>query len=496
MRISDIVGQPSLNEAGSWQDIYAANKSTIANPNKIQIGQKITLPGGGTYTVQKGDTLSKIAGQQSGGAAMRSAPSAAPTTTPTAPAASPSGLPRGQQAAQGTLQTADDFVRSMANAATFGYADKLAAKMSSMFGGDEYNQSLKKEYGKSAEAAGRSPIASTAGEIAGTVASPAFAGGAALGAKALTKVAPNVGKLGQFAAGTAGGIAADTAAEKVAKAVDPKNPWIDENKVDNMKSKEFITKEGKISAAARAAELAGSGIGRFAKAGTPVGGALSTEFPSVMRKGGQTWERVPGVSEPMYKSGSQVSHYDDIGKAATKDPAVWRKGAAPKTEPVPKATTTVEPTAPKAGGKPLSRTATALAAAAGGGLIGYGLGSDDRGQGPLPAPIVPEPTPTIDPKPRPPKPNKPAKDDPWDLQSVKPSTRPGPGSEQWLRSELGKTNKPENPATTADAVRPTSNGVQDYASLGADADRKDRLAQAASTLAEELNEILRLAGRK
>ena len=472
MRISDIIGQPSLNEAGSWRDIYAANKSTIANPNKIQIGQKITLPGGGTYTVQKGDTLSKIAGQQSGGAAMRSAPSAAPTTTPTAPAASPSGLPRGQQAAQGTLQTADDFVRSMANSATFGYADKLAAKMSSMFGGDNYDQSLKKEYGKSAEAAGRSPIASTTGEIAGVVASPAFAGGAALGAKALTKLAPNVGKLGQFAAGATGGIAADAAAEKVAKAVDPKNPWIDE---DNMKSKEFIAKEGKLGAIAK------------------LGGAADNLLPSVMRKGGQTWERVPGVSEPMYKSGSQVSHYDDIGKVSTKDPAVWRKSG-----PVSSAATSSEKAATTAtavkGGKPLSRTATALAAAAGGGLIGYGLGSDN-GQGPMPTP-EPTPEPTIDPKPRPPKPNKPAKDDPFDLQAVKPSTRPGPGSEQWLRSELGKTDKSEKPVTTADAVRPTSSGVQDYASLGADAARKDRLAQAASTLAEELNEILRLAGRK
>jgi LysM repeat protein len=70
MKITDIVNITSLNEAGSWQDLYAANQSTISDPNKIQIGQKINLPGGGTYTVQKGDTLSKIARQQSGGAAQ------------------------------------------------------------------------------------------------------------------------------------------------------------------------------------------------------------------------------------------------------------------------------------------------------------------------------------------------------------------------------------------------------------------------------------------
>jgi len=38
-----------------------AKASGIADPNKIQVGQKITLPGGGSYSVQSGDTLSGIA---------------------------------------------------------------------------------------------------------------------------------------------------------------------------------------------------------------------------------------------------------------------------------------------------------------------------------------------------------------------------------------------------------------------------------------------------
>lgn len=181
-----------------------------------------------------------------------------------------------------------------------------------------------------------------------------------------------------------------------------------------------------------------------------------------------------------------------------KSPAVWRKGepapkAVPKTEPVPKATTTVEPAAPKAGGKPLSRTATALAAAAGGGLIGYGLGSKDKpDQGPMPTPIVPDPKPTIDPSPRPPKPNKPAKDDPYDLQPVGPNTRPGPGSQDWLDSELRKTNKPATPtstepsqadidaATKANAANAANVAADVGAKLGAEKSRADFAKDAAS----------------
>ena len=479
MRISDIVGKPSLNEAGSWQDIYAANKSTIADPNKIKVGQQINLPGGGTYTVQKGDTLSKIARQPSGQGSMRSTPTAPTATQPAAPS---SGLPRGQQAAQSSMQTADDFVRSMANAATFGYADKLAAKMSSMFGGDNYDQSLKKEYSKSAEAGGRSPMASTAGEIAGTVASPAFAGGAALGAKALTKVAPNVGKLGQFAAGTTGGIAADAATEKVAKAVDPNNPWIDES--DKMKIKEFTDSdlsEGPISAAS---SVLRANRGRGLPGGSLAGRSekLSTQAADLAPADKLNKE----VGSKVWRSGEPTSTVDRLNKAA--GAKVWSK-----TNPAAAVTGAEKTTAAAVkGGKPLSRTATALAAATGGGLIGYGLGSGEKGQGPMPAA---DPSSSTSISPRPPKPNKPAKDDPYDLQAVGPNTRPGPGSQAWLDAELRKSNKPENPAMSSDEIRPTTDGVQDYASLGADAERrKNQIAPA--TLGEELNDILRLAGRK
>ena len=489
MKITDIINTNSLNEAASWQDIAAANQGKIVDPNKIYPGQVITIPGGKSYTVQKGDTLGKIAKQQSGQAAKRTAPTAASTQarTTTQPAAAP-------------LQTADDFIRSMANAATFGYADKLAAKMSSAFGGDTYEKELQKQYGQGAQAATRSPTATTAGEIAGTVASPAFAGGAVLGAKALTKLVPAAGKISKFAAGTAGGLAADTAAEKTAKAIDPNNPWIDE---DNMKSKEFIAKEGKLGAIAK------------------LGGAADNLLPSVMRKGGRTWERVPGVSEPMYKSGSQVSHYDDIGKAA-KDPNVWRKGgpgAASSARQTAVGSTRASRLAGAAEktGKPLGRGTTAAIAATGGGLIGYGLGmGDNDDQGPKPT-IVPDPKPkpTIvpDPKPTPPSDNLPSPSPTEGPQAQAPtmSDRAEVGDDPHL---LGIDKLKQNKTTSV-------SDIYDYASLGkksnlaakpsidsggaakpkpdpwvVDQEATDARNRVAAKLQEELQDILRLAGRK
>lgn len=482
MRISDIISNSSLNEAGSWQDIYAANKSTIADPNKIQVGQKINLPNGGTYTVQKGDTLSKIAKQPSGQGPMRSTPTVQPTIPSPAQPAAPSaaGLPRGQKAAQDTLQTADDFVRSMANAATFGYADKLAAKMSSAFGGGkDYDTELKKEYGKSAEAGGRSPIASTAGEIAGTVASPAFAGGAALGTKALSKVAPNVGKIGQFVAGTAGGIAADTAAEKAAKAVDPNNPWIDES--DKMKIKELTNDD--VSEAS--INTVSSGLRANRLRGLP-GGSLGSRAEKLSTQAAADLSPADKLNKAadakVWRSGEPASTTDRLNKAA--GAKVWSK-----TEPAAKAVTGGEKAAAVAtkGGKPLSRGATAAAAAVGGGLIGYGLGSGDKGQGPKPTD-----DPSVTPA-KPPRTNKPAKDDPYDLQSVGPNTRPGPGSQAWLDSQT--SNKPSaatststepsqadiDAATKANAANAANVAADVNAKLGAEKSRADFAKSAATT---------------
>lgn len=206
---------------------------------------------------------------------------------------------------------------------------------------------------------------------------------------------------------------------------------------------------------------------------------------------------------PADSKGNPVKDFNPYGNAGTgvktadtaaKPPAVWRKGQpAPAASAAAKTAGAADNVAAAAkGGKPLSRTATALAAAAGGGLIGYGLGSGEKGQGPLP---TPDATPTIDPTPRPPKPNKPtnpAKDDPYDLQAVGTNTRPGPGSEQWLRSELGKTNKPTaststepsqadiDAATKANTANAANVAADVNARLGAEKSRADFAKSAAS----------------
>ncbi|HEY8138968.1 MAG TPA: LysM peptidoglycan-binding domain-containing protein, partial [Methylocystis sp.] len=56
--------RPKQAEArdANWSSLYEQNKSTIGgDPNKIQIGQSLNLPGGGTHVVEKGETLSGIA---------------------------------------------------------------------------------------------------------------------------------------------------------------------------------------------------------------------------------------------------------------------------------------------------------------------------------------------------------------------------------------------------------------------------------------------------
>lgn len=55
----DQISQQELEERVTYATL--AKLSGIKDPNKIFPGQKITLPGGGSYTVKSGDTLSGIA---------------------------------------------------------------------------------------------------------------------------------------------------------------------------------------------------------------------------------------------------------------------------------------------------------------------------------------------------------------------------------------------------------------------------------------------------
>lgn len=72
----------------------------------------------------------------------------------------------------GPLQAADDIVRMLASGATFGYADKLAAKMDSLTGGGDYQSELAQERQATAGAAARSGSAGTAANLAGAIATP------------------------------------------------------------------------------------------------------------------------------------------------------------------------------------------------------------------------------------------------------------------------------------------------------------------------------------
>ena len=73
----------------SYQDL--AKASGIKDANKISVGQEIKLPGGGTYKVKKGDTLSGIAKSYNSGSIGKPAPSSAtpPATSAPAPATPP-----------------------------------------------------------------------------------------------------------------------------------------------------------------------------------------------------------------------------------------------------------------------------------------------------------------------------------------------------------------------------------------------------------------------
>ena len=69
-----------LEERVTYNDL--AKLSGIEDPNKIYPGQKITLPGGGSYTVKSGDTLSHIAQDFRLGKIGQPAPAPAPAPVP------------------------------------------------------------------------------------------------------------------------------------------------------------------------------------------------------------------------------------------------------------------------------------------------------------------------------------------------------------------------------------------------------------------------------
>lgn len=64
-RLFNALVRPKITEANINQKVASlAAANNIADPNKIHVGQKITLPNGTTYTVAPGDTLSGIAAGQ------------------------------------------------------------------------------------------------------------------------------------------------------------------------------------------------------------------------------------------------------------------------------------------------------------------------------------------------------------------------------------------------------------------------------------------------
>jgi len=91
---STTYGDSSKLKSTSWQELAKLNPQ-IKNPNLIYVGQQITAPNGDIYTVQKGDTLSKIAAnwnQQMGFTAGAKPPTTKPPVQkpqqPTVPAGS------------------------------------------------------------------------------------------------------------------------------------------------------------------------------------------------------------------------------------------------------------------------------------------------------------------------------------------------------------------------------------------------------------------------
>lgn len=97
--------------AGSGRVTYQslAKASGIADPNKIKPGQEIKLPGGGSYKVKSGDTLSGIAQNVRLGKIGGSAPAPAAASAP-APAAQKAAPPATSAPAADDFQSPDDMM--------------------------------------------------------------------------------------------------------------------------------------------------------------------------------------------------------------------------------------------------------------------------------------------------------------------------------------------------------------------------------------------------
>jgi|694.fasta_scaffold03389_24 LysM repeat protein len=212
----DRMSYQMLEEAGmleqtapaTWKQIYDLNKATIgADPNKIKPGQVLQLPGGGSYTVKKGDNLTKIA--QGGAAAPAAATAAEPAAAPaaTAPKATDAAsLKAAQDAAAGTA-TAPATATAAAPAAADGTTQDIE-RLKNLAGADAGDQQTSNYTGQVQKSPEPAPAAS---------------------ADTLGQRQP--GGQGSYAAsatgaeGTAQGQAAQPAAPAAPAATGTANPW-------------------------------------------------------------------------------------------------------------------------------------------------------------------------------------------------------------------------------------------------------------------------------
>jgi hypothetical protein len=277
---------------------------------------------------------------------------------------------------------------------------------------------------------------------------------------------------------------------------------------------------------------------RFGKMLRGLGGGMDALPASTVRKGGQTFDKVRGVdSELKYVNRANpkdIKSLDDIKNIGDRKPAVWRKGgpgAASAAERTAVGSTRASRLAGAAEktGKPLGRGTTAAIAATGGGMIGAALGMDDDGQGPKPTPLV------IAPNPAPSRDNLPSPSSTEGPQARAPtmSDRAATGDDQRLlginKSNQNKTTstpvpdvaaKPNNdsggaakPSTALYAVDTKATADRDRvaakfnndsggaakpgtAPYAVDQEATDARNRVAAKLKEELQHILRLAGRK